>query len=256
MDSRNVTLYIYPLACSLFASSAIAHVRGDGKLESLTTIVDRFNTVQDPAKPFIRSPPALDNDIERQFANLTQSILTLEYGDVLKEIGESSIEFAWVEYTLMDLVANSTGISAVEDGLAYIVSLVYALIVQGWRDELETSGYSSATLGSLASSWVPSNVTLQGTRAVPFARLKVDGRQLVITFISTMVLVVVTIVIIMHGRADSDAYADRVVRDGGVIDIMSLMAGSSLPMLIGEESKHQVGGRDGRRVMAERVRVS
>lgn len=177
----------------------------------------------------------------------------IEYQDVAQiNEGGGSSEFAWLEYALMDRIANGTGIAAVEESLTYIVSLSYALLVQEWRDELEASGYSSTTLKTLASSWIPTNVTLDGTQPVLFARLKVDGRALVITFISTLILMVVAIVS-TYGHAD--AHIDRVVRDGAVIDMLSLMSESSLPMLIAEGIEYEVKGRDGRRVRAERTLV-
>lgn len=247
-----MTFYFYPLACSIFTSSATAQVQGDGKLKSLRTTIDPFANVKDPAKPFIRSPPTLE--IEKQFVNLTNALYLLESQDISNvAAGGGSIEFAWLEYTLMDRVANATGMAAVEDSLAYVTSLAYAVRSQGWRDQLAGSAYSDAALKTLAPNWIPSNITLNGTEPVLFARLKVEGRPLIITFISTLVLVVVTIVS-TYGHAD--AHIDHVVRDGAVIDILSLMAESSLPMIIGEGAEYEVDGRDGRRVRAERTLVS
>jgi hypothetical protein len=199
--------------------------------------------------PFIRSHPV--HNVELMWVNLTSGIYYLEENDVSTvPRGGGFIEFTWMEYTLLDRVANSTGIRALEDSLGYISSLSYALLAQSWRTKLAQGGLAAQ---ELSQSWTPQNVTLYGTQPVVYARLKIGGAQLIITFVSTIILVIVSFMS-TYGHADN--HIDPIIRDGGVIDLLSLVADSTLPCIIAEGAEDSVNGRDGRRVRAERTLVA
>lgn len=249
-ETATVSFYIYPLACSLYTTPITALVRGDGKLISTTDTSELRNDSN--ATPFYRPLPT--HDTELQWWNLTDGLINLQESDISNEnSGGGSIEFTWLELTLLDRIVNGTGIRSLEDSLAYISTLAYALLVQSYRAQLDAAGGGPDALKGLASSWVPTNVTLNGTQPQLFARIKVEGTQLFITLCSTVVLFLVTL-ISTYGHAS--AHIDPVVRDGGVIDILSLMAESSLPAVIGNGGDDEGDGRDGRRVRAERTLVA
>ena len=60
----------------------------------------------------------------------------------------------------------------------------------------------------------------------------------------------------------ADKHVDSIIRDGGVIDVFSLLAGSALPEIIAEGAEGAEGAdsndedRDRRRVRAERTLVT
>lgn len=249
-ETATVTFYIYPLACSLYTTPITASVRGDGKLIS-TDASKGLRNDSDPT-PFYRPLPTQNTEL--LWWNLTDGLFHLQQNDVSSaNSGGGSVAFTWLELTLLDRVVNGTGIRSLEDSLAYMSTLAYALFVQSWRSQLDAAGGGTQALKALATSWVPVNVTLNGSQPELFARLKVEGIQLFVTFVCIILLFLVTI-ISTYGHAS--AHIDPVIRDGGVIDILSLMSESSLPAVIGEGADDEVDGRDGRRVRAERTLVA
>lgn len=241
-ETMDVTFYIYPLACSLYATPPTARVRGDGVLFETNTTTDLRTDLN--GTPFIRSHPV--HNIELMWVNLTRGIYNLESSNVAIE-GNHTIEFTWMEYTLLDCIINGTGIRALEDSLSYISSLSYALLAQSWRSKLFQDAQN------LSQSWIPQDVTLNGTQSLVYARLKIGDAQLIITFASTIILIIVSFVS-TYGHADD--HIEPIIRDGGVIDLLSLVADSALPGVIEEGAGDSASGRDGRRVRAEETPVA
>jgi hypothetical protein len=242
-----VTFYIYPLACALYATPSTVRVRGDGVLLEASTTTGLRADVN--STPFIRPHPM--HNIELIWVNLTSGIYHLELNDdfSLGLRNDMRPEFTWMENTLLNHIANGTGIRALEDSLSYISSLSYALLAQTWRTKLAQGGVAAQ---DLSQSWIPQNVTLNGTRPMIYVRLKFGGPQLTITFVSTTILVIVLFVG-TYGHAGD--HADPIIRDGGVIDLLSLMADSALPEIIADGAEDSVS-RDGRRVRAEQTLVA
>lgn len=228
----------------MYSSPAKVKVRGDGVLLStnLTSPVERSAT------PFNRSLPAQQTEL--MWANLTAALWQIESADVsgIQTLG-GAIEITWLEYTLLDRIVNATGIRAMEDSLSYIAALSYALIAQDWRTK---SAQGGSVAVNLSQTWIPQNVTLSGAQYRLFTRLRISGPQLIITFISTIVLVIVSLAK-TFGHADQNN--DPVIHNGGVIDLLSMLAGSALPAILSATVDDSAEGRDSRRARAEKTMV-
>lgn len=238
----NFTIYVYPLACSMYSTPATAKLRGDGTLLSSNVTADA-NTNLSPT-PFIRPRPT--DQAELFWIDLINALYTLETADVSQDrTGGGTIEFTWLEYTLLDRIVNGTGIDAMEDSLSYITALAYSLLAQSSR----ARGFAAA---NTSQSWIPQNVTLIGIRPVLFTRLRIGGPQLIVTFVSTIVLILVTLAS-TYGHADQ--HIDPIIRDGGAIDLLSLLADSSLPSIIAGGADDRTEDQDARRARAETTQV-
>lgn len=227
----------------MYSNPATAKVRGDGVLLStnLTTPVN----IDSSATPFVRPLPTQRTEL--LWANLTEALRTIEVTDVgTAQSGNGPVEFTWLEYTLVDRIVNSTGISAMEESLSYITALSYSLLAQSWRTKNAQGGLAAANLSQI---WTPQNVTLSGTQSLLFTRLKIGGPQLIIAFVSTILLAVVSLAS-TFGHADQ--HVDPVIRNGGIVDLFSLLADSALPAILVEGADDTP---EGRRVQAEMTRV-
>ena len=54
----------------------------------------------------------------------------------------------------------------------------------------------------------------------------------------------------------TESVGDPIIRDGGVMDLFSLVADSKLPAMIAGGAEEPADGRDGRRVRAERTPIA
>lgn len=145
----------------------------------------------------------------------------VEWNDVAVGSGGPTgpVKVTWMEYTLLDSIVNGGNTSSLDDSFGYISSLSYALLAQAWRTEL-AQGVTDGR--NLSQTWVPQNVTLNGTQPRVYARLEIGGVKLIIIVVSTVVLAIVSYAS-MQGHADD--HVDPIIRDGGVIDLLSLVAG-------------------------------
>ena len=208
-ESVTVTFYIWPLGCVLVTNNATARVRGDGSLLSLN--------VTNPAPytpfPFFSNQPK--NALEKYFSPLHDAIISSEGGGGLDQ-GDT-----WIEQALRTTLADQPSLRALEESLGSITSLAYSLLIQRWRTRRSDGDRT------LSSNWVPENKTAQGHYPLLRAYLQVNGIPLLVGSISTLVLVVVSVICVVDHRI-----TDHIVRDGGVIDLVSLLHGSALPYII------------------------
>lgn len=135
------------------------------------------------------------------------------------------------------------GLTYLENRLSHFTAFYYSVIDQHF--EVEAAKGDS----TVSEWWAPLNATLTGTAHVPSARLRVNGAQLITGCIGVLALVVFSMISVGRPRP-----YDGVIRDGGVIDMISLLYGSSLPA--------SICGKDGlnfseleRRQQAEKVEV-
>ena len=234
------TFFIWPLACVLNADQATAIVLGNGTLESLN--------ISDPVPrtpfPFLSNEPK--NQIESNWVSLLDALPGPSYED-----GLTAAENTWFENTMQSLLTERPSISTLEDNLARISGLSYALLSQNWRTR-----YANGDT-TLSSRWAPWNATVAGKVPVLKAYLQVNGMPLLVGSLSTLILVVTSrMCVIGHG------ITDNTVRDGGVIDLISLLHNSALPgLLVGHEEEggnQRIGGATFRthRSRARRVKVA
>jgi len=192
--------------------------------------------------------------MELMWVNLTGAINGLEWTDDiaygLSSFNQSEPESTWLENTLVDQLVNGTGIRGVEDSLGYISSMAYALLAQSWRAEQAQGGIAAENLSQI---WIPQNVTLHGTQSVLYTQLKIGDLQLVITLLSTAVLVIASFAS-TYGHAA--AHTDPIIRDGGVIDLLSMIADSALPAIIAGDAPDLEEGEDERMIRARQTLVA
>jgi hypothetical protein len=209
-ESVMVTFFIWPLACVLTADKATAAVLGNGTLESLNISSIPPHT----AFPFMTNEPK--NHLESNWVPLLGAIYTM--------IGDA-YGTPWIQDTMQSLLDERPSITTLEDNLASLSSLTYSLLIQEWRNR-----YASGD-ATLASTWVPQYAIVAGEHPVLKAHLQVNGIPLLVGSLSVLVLSAISVACVVgHG------ITDNVMRDGGVIDLVSLLHNSALPeMLTGHE---------------------
>ena len=131
----------------------------------------------------------------------------------------------WLETTMRSLLVERPDLRTLEDNLAGISSLAYALLVQRWR-----SRYARGD-ATLARTWSPQNANVAGEHPVLKMHLQVNGIPLLVGSLSVLVLCTISaICVVGHDVTDNTLW------DGGVIDLVSLMHNSALPeLLVGHE---------------------
>jgi len=146
---------------------------------------------------------------------------------------------------LLSAIVNGTGLASMEREFSIITAMHYALLVQNWKTRLQKG---DTTVGAL---WTPESVMLDGTQQLLFARLRINLPQLFFGFVGTFLLVFVASAIIW-----GHDLRNIVVRDGGVIDMISLLDGSSLPAILASADSEFGNTKDARREQAERTYVA
>ena len=84
---------------------------------------------------------------------------------------------------------------------------------------------------AVSSNWVPENKPAQAHYPLLQAHLQVNTIPLLVGSIGTLVLVAVSLICVMGHRITDD-----IVRDGSVIDFVSLLHDSALPDILAGEA--------------------
>jgi len=192
--------------------------------------VDRQDTdLHNTSYPFLRALPS--NGLERTFCDLIDFSNFYSYNQILP--------------TLLSAIINATGLTSMERELSTITAMHYALLVQNWKTRLQQG---DTTVGAL---WTPESVMLNGTKPLLFARLRINVPQLFSGFVGTVLLILVALAILW-----GNDLRDTVVRDGGVIDMITLLNGSSLPAILASADSEVGDTKDPRREQAEKTFVA
>jgi hypothetical protein len=208
----------------LFLNNVTATLAGDGSFINVTPMdTDLHRTPY----PFNRSLPS--NGLERTFWDLIDSA--------------ASVSGDWIESILLSAFVNGTGLASMQTEFSAIVAMHYALLVQNWRTRLKQGDTTVLAL------WTPMSTMLNGTQPLVLARLRINVPQLLLGAASTLVLTLVALAIIW-----GHSVRDSVIRDGGVIDMISLLNGSQLPAIIAEGASGDT--KKARRELAERTCVA
>jgi len=198
---------------------------GDGTLIK----VDRQDTdLHNTPHPFLRVRPA--NGLERTFGELI--------------LYSNDLAGDWIPRKLLPAIVNGTDLASMEREFSAITAMHYVLLVENWKNRLLQQGDTT-----VRDMWTPESVMLNGTQPLLFARLRINVPQLFLGIVGTVFLILVASVIIW-----GHDLRNTVVRDGGVIDIISLLDGSSLPAILA--SANSEFAKDARREQAERTYVA
>ena len=237
-----VTFYVWALGCVLVTSNATARVRGDGSLLSLNV------TNPTPYTPFPYLSNQSKNGLEKYFGPLHDVIASTEVGEMNGD-GDSE-GGTWIEQALSVMLAKQPSLRALEESLSSITSLTYSLLIQKWRTRLSDGD------PTVLSNWVPENKTAQAHYPLLQAHLEVNGIPLLVGSISTLVLMAVSLICVVGHRIN-----DHIVRDGGVIDLVSLLHESALPdILAGDDGDGDMASEkamfETRSTIARRTKVA
>lgn len=216
-ESVATTFFIWPLACVLTADQATATVLGNGTLKSLSI----SDVTPRTAFPFMTNEPK--NQLESNWAPLLGAIYTALV---------DAYNHPWLRDILHSALEKRPSITTLEYDLASISSLTYSLLIDGWRNQ-----YAAADGAALAPPWVPQYAIVAGERPVRKAHLQVNGIPLLVGSLSVLVLSIVSVTCLAGHRT-----TDNIVRDGGVIDLVSLLHNSALPEILAR--REGVGGNE------------
>lgn len=231
-ESVRVTFFIWPLACVLAADQATATVLGNGSLVSLNS-----STPSHTAFPFMTNEPK--NQLESNWVPL------LDMGYTSEDVSSLPAALIW-ETTAQSVLDEQPSITALEDFLAGFTSLTYSLLVQGWRSRYLADNATSPPV------WVPQYPIGTGEHPKLKAHLQVNGLPLLVGSLGVLVLGTISVLCVVgHGITDG------IVRDGGVIDLVSLLNNSALPEIVaGPEEYSGDQGVGGTTFMTRGARAS
>jgi len=195
----------------------------------LIKVTPQHTNLHNTPYPFDRDLPS--NRLERTFYDLIRA--------------SYSLSTDWIRSNLLSAIINGTGLAPMEREFSTITAMHYALLVQSWKNQLQQG---DTTVGAF---WTPESVMLNGTQPLLFAKLHINVPQLFLGIVGTVLLVWVALVIIWGHNL-----RDTVVRDGGVIDMISLLNGSSLPVILASAESEFGDTKYARREQAERTYVA
>jgi hypothetical protein len=169
--------------------------------------------------PFERGIPTMA--VERNWPQIVGSLISNPFFMVANVM-------QWFEDIWQTIDAQNATTEAIEHELALITSMVYAIAVLDWKDQLDDGN------PLVLSYWAPSNVTLEGYSPEIVGRLAVNVPMLVIGCVCSGVLVFVFVLVagvrMMRIRRDSN---DGEEHDGTLLDLISLLHDPALPSLMG-----------------------
>ncbi|KAF9511952.1 hypothetical protein BS47DRAFT_1124020 [Hydnum rufescens UP504] len=144
---------------------------------------------------------------------------------------------------LEDTFNQTWSLTSLEDKLSQFTAFYYAVLVQHWR--------SAALNGDLTASqwWSEARGSVVANRLTLFGRLNFSVSQLVLGCVCIIALMITSTLSILRVRVQQGA-----LMDGGVMNMISLLRGSSLPGIITGDGDADLG-KDGRRHRAERTIV-
>jgi hypothetical protein len=186
-----------------------------------------------------------NGDIETNFNAATPLIKAMVPSDPMETSWSYIIDLLfWDQWgdgaTWVEQNFNTTSLASLEDGLSSFAAFYYAFLVQHWRSD-----------GNLTSSqwWSEATGSVVGTQLVLFGRLDLSPSQLLLGCACVITMIIASAISMRGLRIRKGA-----VMDGSVMDMISLLRGSSLPGIIAGDGDDDLG-RDGRRRRAERTMV-
>lgn len=211
---------------------------------------------------FARPAPTIP--LERSWENLIEAIYTAEVdtGDSADSTQGEVLPIQWLENFFLPLL-NGTSLpgagqktptigerfAAMESTLERLSALAYGLIIQSFRSQAHDG------TPQVAATWAAVNGTVLGQQAVVRGKFTINGPQVVIGSVCVTILLLAVLFAVIARTQDSEEMHSDVVRDGGVIDLISLAKGSAVPSILAGGSLSSTSAKH-RREVAERTLVS
>lgn len=275
---------MWPIGCSLFVENATAQVLGSNKLltnsVSPSSMINRADLFT-PTNPLLKSRT---DPIEARWERFIEAILFSEIGtgDSADSIGGEQMPRQWLENIVFssfyssDLAGASNPenptmaerFDGMERALEDVTALGFGMIIQSFRsltlDALKITTGGSDGLNDVAKTWKPVTALVSGQRATVLGQLRVNGVQVIIGTLCVITLTLAIILVLAPDFSDDRRVRkDGVVRDGSVIDLISLVNNSTLPSIIANDGLGDVYGsnaivkvNDERRKIAERTKIT
>ncbi|KAF9510672.1 hypothetical protein BS47DRAFT_49915 [Hydnum rufescens UP504] len=229
LEDLNVTFYIWPIICSLSVHNVTAwvRVRGDTRLERTNASTTVANLTRPSGKWILPSDP-----METSWSYIMDLLFLAQQ--------------VWISdpATPLEKTFNQTWtLTSLEDQLSRFSAFYYSVLVQHWR--------TAALNGDLTASswWNEATESVAAHQLTLIGRLDVSISQLVLGCVCMIALIITSAISILGVRIHQGA-----LMDGGVMNMISLLRGSSLPGIISGDHD-EVLGHDGRRRRAERTIV-
>jgi hypothetical protein len=139
--------------------------------------------------------------------------------------------------------------AAMEKVLEQLTGLAYGMAIQSFRSQTR----DGSTV--VSSNWNPTSAIVTGHRIVLRGKFVVNGLQVVVGAICVCVLAFAMLFAVAQRGDEAPDTRGGVVRDGGVIDLISLVNRSALPRIIAGTNGVAASTKDERRAVAERTMV-
>lgn len=280
LENGTFTVYMWPIGCTFFVQNATAEVQGNNKLLkselSSPTQMDYTNLFA-PTSPALKSRY---DPLERSWEPLIHSIIESEIGTggSADSSGGEQLPYQWLE-NIVYLNLNSSTLpgssssesptvterfEAIERALGGLTGLAYGMLVQSFRAQtLDASAGGNISLSGVGNNWRPTMALVDGQQIILRGRLKINGLQVVIGTLSVVMICLAVMFALAPNRTRHETPVEDVVRDGGVIDVISLANHSTLPSILADDMHGETrdyngspGSKDKRRMIAERTTIA
>ncbi|KAF9511960.1 hypothetical protein BS47DRAFT_1127730 [Hydnum rufescens UP504] len=228
LDDLNMTFYIWPIVCSLSVHNVTAwvHVQGNTQLKQTNARMALANLTTPSIKSIVPSDPMV----------ISWSYLM----DLLFLVDLPGLS---LPKPLIVMFNQTWSLTSLEDQLSQFTAFYYAVLVQYWQ--------SAALNGDLTASqwWSEARGSVVANQLTLFGRLDFSVSQLVLGCVCIVALMITSTLSILGVRVQQG-----VLMDGSVMNMISLLRGSSLPGIIAGDGDEDLG-KNGRRHRAERTIV-
>lgn len=229
LEPLNISLFIWPIGCSLYAQNVLAQINGNNEIQQITPALTTPIKTYDPT-PFMRKTSIMSGT-ETHWGLLIWESNRLEiYNTPQTWMPEKNMtnggfqapeKLTPFQATALEALSQPQPLRALEVHLSSLSALTFGAVVQYWVTTLSQNNEP------VTQKWYPMRAIVAGSRTVTQATLHVNGVQLLISCISVLALAVVTISTLAR-----PPYREQTYRDAGVLDMISLLHHSSLPRVI------------------------
>jgi hypothetical protein len=204
---------MWPIGCSLFAQNITARLRGDNVL----LWKDSTPTPTNNPTPFIRSH-APNDPLEIAWVRL----MFLSSVEDPGYYWETTHRFLPLNLLLLSgLNSTDNSLALLGERLTNMTSLSYALLVHDWRTSPPDGG------------WNPVFAIASGSRSFVMAGLVVQILPLAIGAVTCSIIIIVFVAVSRRSQLSDD-----IIRDGRVLNVISLLHNSSLPAIITDSDEN------------------
>lgn len=242
-------MYAWPIGCSIYVQDITAEVLGNNRLLRTTSSPIPIGTSN------IFNRPTSTDVLEIAWEPLIAAVYWAEYETGSSSSNSSKGEILpadWLQDLILPSLSGNSSlvdrISAMEDVLERFTALAYGLIIQSFRSQTHDG------IPEVAASWLPANRDVLGEQSIVRGKFTINGLQLIIGAVCVAVLVLSSLCAMALSTDKTEEARTSLIRDGGVIDLISLMNGSSVPGILADGSLMNTS-EEKRREVAERTFV-